>query len=210
MNLNKLQKYVLMMACLFASMQIQAQFLSDASAIKGALEDGMYAVFETPKGVIVTTLEFEKVPLTVANFIGLAEGSRKNDVRAKGKPFYDGNKFHRVIDDFMIQGGDPANSGGGKLGYSFKDEFHPELNHNRAGTLSMANAGPATNNCQFFITHKDTKWLNDKHSVFGYVVAGQQVVNEIKQDDKMISVRIIRKGKAAEKFNAEKVFEKMK
>jgi peptidyl-prolyl cis-trans isomerase A (cyclophilin A) len=151
-------------------------------------------------------LEFEKVPMTVASFVGLAEGNFEYDTVVITKPYYDGLKFHRVVADFMIQGGDPAGNGSGGPGYSFPDEFDSTLTHTGPGILSMANAGPATNGSQFFITHKATPHLNFKHSVFGHVVAGQNVVNSIKQNDIIESVTIIRVGKKAKKFNATQVF----
>jgi peptidylprolyl isomerase len=174
------------------------------------LADGLYAKINTTKGAITVKLTFEKTPLTVANFVGLAEGEIKNTAKGDGEPFYDGLKFHRVIKDFMIQGGDPSGTGAGGPGYNFRDEFHSTLKHDRAGTLSMANAGPGTNGSQFFITHKDTPWLNRKHSVFGYVVDGQSVVDMIEQGDMIKSIEIIRKGKAAKEFDAPKVFAEMR
>ena len=171
------------------------------------LPEGIYAVINTDKGDIILQLEPEKTPMTVANFVSLAEGD--NDYVAdkyKGKPFYDGLKFHRVIKDFMIQGGDPTGTGMGDPGYKFKDEFNSSLKHDKPGTLSMANSGPNTNGSQFFITHKATPWLNGKHTVFGHVVKGQDVVDKIAKDDVMHSVNIIRKGEKANQFNAKKVF----
>lgn len=173
------------------------------------LEKGMYAEMLTSKGTILLQLEFIKTPLTVANFVGLAEGKIKNDAR-NGVPFYDGLKFHRVIKDFMIQGGDPQGNGMGGPGYRFKDEIVAELKHDKEGILSMANAGPGTNGSQFFITHKATPWLDGKHTVFGHVLQGQDVVNAIAQGDKIISVKIIRKGKEAKKFKADEVFNQLK
>lgn len=173
------------------------------------LADGLYAKVNTNKGSILIKLEMEKTPMTVANFVGLAEGKIQNDKKPLGTPFYDGIKFHRVIKDFMIQGGDPTGSGAGSIGYQFKDEFDPSLKHDRAGTLSMANAGPGTNSSQFFITHKETSWLNNKHTVFGYVIDGQGTVDLIAQNDVIKNIEIIRKGKEAKNFNAPKVFEKL-
>jgi peptidyl-prolyl cis-trans isomerase A (cyclophilin A) len=170
--------------------------------------DGIFATISTTKGDIVVSLEYVKAPITVANFITLAEGKNPYVTveKLKGKPFYDGLKFHRVINDFMIQGGDPDGNGSGGPGYSFKDEFVPELKFEKGGVLAMANSGPATNGSQFFITHKDTQWLNGKHTIFGHVVSGMDNVNKIVQDDIMTKITITRKGAAAKKFDAVKVF----
>jgi peptidylprolyl isomerase len=167
--------------------------------------DGIYAKIKTNKGMITIKLEYEKAPMTVANFVGLAEGKVKNTAKPEGTPYYDGITFHRVIADFMIQGGDPTGTGSGGPGYAFADEIEPSLKHDRAGTLSMANAGPATNGSQFFITHKDTPWLDGRHAVFGYVTQGQEVVNAIAMGDKMEKVTIERIGKAAQAWDAMKV-----
>lgn len=176
-------------------------------ATTAASTDGLFAEINTSKGKILLKLEYTKTPVTVANFVSLAEGTNTfvTDANLKGKPFYDGLKFHRVIADFMIQGGDPAGNGSGGPGYKFMDEF-TDLKHSRPGTLSMANSGAATNGSQFFITHKDTPWLDGKHTVFGYVVSGQDVVNAIAQNDIITKVTIIRKGAAAKAFDAPKVF----
>jgi peptidyl-prolyl cis-trans isomerase A (cyclophilin A) len=169
---------------------------------------GVFANFETSKGTIVLQLEYKKAPITVANFVSLIEG--KNTFvtveKLKGKPFYDGIKFHRVIKDFMVQGGDPAGNGSGGAGYSFKDEFNPTLKHDKGGILSMANSGPATNSSQFFITHKETPWLDGKHTVFGHVISGMDVVNAIVQDDIIKKITVTRKGAEAMKFDAVKTF----
>ena len=165
-----------------------------------ALGNGLFARINTVKGEILVKLEFEKAPLTVCNFVALAEG--KMDA-CKGKPYYNGVVFHRVEQNFMIQGGDPLGNGRGGPGYTFPDEFDPSLRHDGPGVLSMANAGPGTNGSQFFITHKDTPWLNDKHTVFGKVVAGQQVVNAIRPGDKINNITIIRNGSAAQAFKAD-------
>jgi peptidyl-prolyl cis-trans isomerase A (cyclophilin A) len=168
--------------------------------------EGIFADIETSKGKITVQLEYKKTPITVANFIALAEGTNpfvKADL--KGKPFYNGLKFHRVIKDFMIQGGDPLGNGSGDPGYKFKDEF-TDLVHDKGGILSMANSGPGTNGSQFFITHKDTPWLNGKHTIFGHSVSGMDVVNAIVQDDVIKSITIVRKGAEAKKFDAVKVF----
>lgn len=184
--------------------------LSGNAAKKPKLEKGLYAEIETSKGKILIKLEFEKTPLTVANFVGLAEGKIKNTAKAEGIPYFDGLTFHRVIANFMIQGGDPQGNGMGGPGYSFKDEFVPEFKFTGPGILAMANAGPATNGSQFFITHVATPWLDNKHTIFGHLISGQDVVNAIQQGDKIISVKIIRKGRPAKKFKAAKVFEELK
>ncbi|MBS1647441.1 MAG: peptidylprolyl isomerase [Bacteroidetes bacterium] len=169
--------------------------------------DGMYAKINTNKGDIYLKLEYEKTPMTVANFIGLSEGQIKNAAKAEGVPFYNGLKFHRVIPNFMIQGGDPDGNGSGGPGYKFADEIDTTLKHTGPGILSMANAGPGTNGSQFFITHVETAWLNGKHTVFGHVIKGQEVVNAIAQNDTMKTITILRKGKKAEAFDAPKTFE---
>ncbi|MBI3519926.1 MAG: peptidylprolyl isomerase [Bacteroidetes bacterium] len=169
--------------------------------------DGMYAKFETAKGDIYCALEFKKTPMTVANFVGLAEGSIKNTAKAEGVPYYDSLKFHRVIPNFMIQGGCPLGTGTGDPGYKFPDEFDETLKHTGPGILSMANAGPGTNGSQFFITHVETPWLDGKHTVFGHVIQGQPVVDSIKGNDVLKHLVILRKGKEAEAFDAAKVFE---
>lgn len=170
------------------------------------MQDGLYAKVNTNKGVILLNLEFEKTPGTVGNFVALAEGNLENSAKAQGTPYYDGLKFHRVIPDFMIQGGCPQGTGTGNPGYKFDDEFHPDLKHDKPGILSMANAGPGTNGSQFFITHVETSWLDGNHTVFGHVVEGQDVVDAIAQGDAIDTVEIIRVGDAAEKFNAIEAF----
>lgn len=181
-----------------------------AQVKKKDLEDGIYAEMVTSKGPILLELFYDKTPLTVANFVGLAEGDIPNEVTKPGVPFYDGLKFHRVIANFMIQGGDPEGTGRGGPGYRFQDETRPDLKHEGPGILSMANAGPATNGSQFFITHKATPWLDGKHTVFGKVVTGQDVVDAVQQGDKIVSVTIIRKGKDAKKFDAPATFEELR
>ena len=172
-----------------------------------AVIEGIFATISTNKGDIVLELEYKKTPVTVANFIALAEGKNTfvTNEKLKGKPFFDGLKFHRVIKDFMIQGGDPSGNGSGGPGYAFKDEI-TDLKHNKAGILSMANSGPTTNGSQFFITHKETPWLDGKHTVFGHVTEGMNVVNSIAANDVITKITIVRKGVLAKKFDAPKVF----
>lgn len=188
---------------LFFAGTLLAQVKTDASK----LAPGIYAEFNTSKGTIICALEYKKTPMTVGNFVGLAEGNLQiMDSVKRMKPFYNGLKFHRVIPDFMIQGGDPLGTGAGDPGYKFYDEFVPELKHSGPGILSMANSGPATNGSQFFITHKETPWLDGKHTVFGHVVVGQDIVNLIAQGDEMKTVTIIRIGDEAKKWNASNAF----
>lgn len=169
------------------------------------MNNGIYAKFTTPKGEILVQLEHEKTPGTVGNFVALAEGNLENNIKPQGTPYYNGLKFHRVISDFMIQGGCPLGTGTGNPGYKFDDEFHPELKHNAPGKLAMANSGPATNGSQFYITHVATPWLDGKHTVFGSIIEGQDVVDAVKQGDEM-SVEILRIGEEAQNFNAVESF----
>ncbi|GAA4325346.1 peptidylprolyl isomerase [Pontixanthobacter gangjinensis] len=183
------------------------------------LEDGMYAEFNTSMGPIVAELYFEETPMTVANFVSLAEGNSKMaDSTYKEKKYYDGIIFHRVIDGFMIQGGDPTGTGSGGPGYKFPDEFVDSLSHDSKGILSMANAGPGTNGSQFFITLAPVQQLDGRHTVFGKIVKGQDVVDSIGKvetgprdkpvkDVTINELNIIRKGSAAKNFDAPKVFE---
>jgi cyclophilin family peptidyl-prolyl cis-trans isomerase len=184
------------------------------------LKDGLYAEFNTNKGPFIAELYYKATPTTVANFVSLAEGEGPSllDSIYKGKKFYDGLIFHRVIKDFMIQGGDPKGTGSGDPGYKFPDEIVDTLSHDVKGTLSMANAGPGTNGSQFFITLIPTPWLDGKHTIFGKVLEGQTVVDSIgtvktlardkpEQDVVLQSVKIIRKGKDAKDFKAVTVFE---
>ena len=165
-----------------------------------ALGDGLFARITTSRGDIVVRLEYQKTPMTVCNFVALAEGKM---TAAGGKPFYNGLSFHRVINDFMIQGGDPVGNGSGGPGYKFPDEIDSTLKHDGPGVLSMANAGPGTNGSQFFITHVATPWLDGKHTVFGRVVQGQNVVNAVRQGDKIERITIIRNGAQANAFKAD-------
>ena len=162
---------------------------------KPKMEDGVYALFITNKGKIYCQLEYEKTPMTVGNFVALAQGKFEKDSIKISKPYYNGLIFHRVIADFMIQGGCPLGNGTGDPGYKFPDEIDNSLKHSGPGILSMANSGPATNGSQFFITHKATPWLDGKHTVFGRVIQGQDVVDSIQKDDVIKKLKIIRKGK---------------
>ena len=170
------------------------------------MQDGIYAKFNTNKGEILVKLTHEKTPGTVGNFVALAEGKKENKARSAGEPYYDGLSFHRVIPDFMIQGGCPLGTGTGDAGYKFDDEFHTELKHDAPGVLSMANAGPGTNGSQFFITHVPTPWLDGKHTVFGHVKEGQDIVDAIAQGDTIESLEILRVGDTAQKWDALKAF----
>ena len=178
------------------------------------LENGLYADIQTNRGDVLIKLHEELVPMTVANFVSLAEGNNpKMTDSLKGKPYYDKTKFHRVIENFMVQGGDITGTGAGNAGYRFGDEFpmndKGELiyKHDGAGVLSMANSGKATNSSQFFITHKETPWLDGAHSIFGRVLLGQNIVDTIKKNDYIDHVEIIRVGDNAKKFKAVDVFE---
>ena len=174
------------------------------------MENGIYAKFNTSKGSILVKLAHDLAPGTVGNFVALAEGNMENKVKPQGNKFYDGLTFHRVIPDFMIQGGCPKGTGTGDPGYKFDDEFHPSLKHDRPGVLSMANSGPGSNGSQFFITHVPTPWLDGKHSVFGHVVEGQDIVDAVAQGDNLESVEIIRVGDEAQKWNAIEAFISLK
>lgn len=203
--MKKLQQILLLTIC--------AVFAMSASCGNKNQNAKMYAEITTNKGLIKVELFHEATPMTVANFVGLAEGSIENDFKGAGEPFYDGIVFHRVItknngdaQDFMIQTGDPKGTGAGGPGYSFADEIVDSLKHDKPGILSMANSGPSTNGSQFFITVTETPWLDGKHTVFGAVIEGMDVVNSIVKGDQMISVRIIREGKGAKAFDAPTIF----
>ena len=211
-KINHSLKGALAIAIALTSLSVMAQ--------EDKLKDGLYAEIETSKGTIVAQLEFEKTPLTVANFVGLAEGTRHysktggKPAAQEGKPYYDGILFHRVIKDFMIQTGCPQGKGTGGPGYRFPDEFDKSLRHTGAGILSMANSGPGTNGSQFFITHKATPWLDDRHSVFGKVIKGSEVVDAIAsvqvaaadrpvEDVSIKTVKIKRVGEKAKAFKGD-------
>jgi len=170
------------------------------------MENGIYAKFNTAKGPILVKLTHDLTPGTVGNFVALAEGNMENKVKPQGQKFYDGLNFHRVIPHFMIQGGCPKGTGTGDPGYKFDDEFHPSLKHDKPGVLAMANSGPGSNGSQFYITHVPTSWLDNKHTVFGHVIEGQDVVDAVAQGDSLDSVEIIRVGEEAQKWNAIEAF----
>jgi peptidylprolyl isomerase len=195
--MKKLAFAVLILSLTFGSCQTKYPDLSQ----------GVYAEFNTNRGTFVAELYNDATPLTVANFVALAEGTNDMvDSIHKGKKYFNGLTFHRVIKDFMIQGGDPKGDGSGNPGYRFPDEFVDSLKHTGGGILSMANSGPQTNGSQFFITLKETPWLNGKHTIFGQVVMGQEIIDSIgvtettKPGDKPVDpiiineVNIIRKG----------------
>jgi FKBP-type peptidyl-prolyl cis-trans isomerase len=170
------------------------------------MQDGLYAKFHTSKGEILVNLEYQKTPGTVGNFVALAQGNLENTVKPQGTPYYDGLNFHRVIADFMIQGGCPLGTGTGDPGYKFDDEFHPDLKHSGPGVLAMANSGPGSNGSQFYITHVETSWLDGKHTVFGNVVEGQDVVDAVAQGDTLTQLEILAVGADAEAFKAVEAF----
>jgi len=210
MNFNHFKTLFLFVMCTSMLTSCKAQYAD--------LDDGLYAEFVTNYGTMVAKLEFEKTPATVANFVSLAEGKNPMvDAKYANKKFFEGVIFHRVIDQFMIQGGDPTGTGRGNPGYRFKDEFHPDLKHSKSGILSMANSGPKTNGCQFFITEVPTPHLDGRHSVFGELVVGLDIQDAISNvqtgsGDKPVkdvvikALNIIRKGQKAKAFNAAKVF----
>jgi len=195
--LNKKYPICAGLGCIFLVLMAETAFGQSNDA---ALGEGLFARISTRRGDIVLRLEYQKTPMTVCNFVALAEGKMTS---AGTRPYYNGLTFHRVINDFMIQGGDPTGSGSGGPGYRFPDEIDSSLKHSGPGILSMANAGPGTNGSQFFITHVATPWLDGKHTVFGRVVEGQNVVNAIRQGDRIDRVTIIRNGAQANAFRAD-------
>ncbi|MFD1615278.1 peptidylprolyl isomerase [Gelatiniphilus marinus] len=192
--------------------------LTSCKAQYPELEDGLYAEFKTSKGIMVAKLEYQKTPVTVANFVSLAEGTNTMvDSIYREKKYFNGLIFHRVINEFMIQGGDPLGNGTGNPGYKFNDEFHPDLKHNKPGILSMANSGPNSNGSQFFITEVPKPNLDNVHSVFGELVIGLHIQDSISNvktasrnkpitDVVIKELNIIRKGKEAKKFDAPNIF----
>lgn len=201
----KLFKYFFVAAILFVASCKPAKYAD--------LEKGLYADVETNKGDILLKLYQKDTPLTVSNFVTLAEGTNPNvSDSLKGKNFYDGLTFHRVMKNFMVQGGDPLANGSGGPGYKFEDEFPKDslgnliYLHNGHGVLSMANGGPGTNGSQFFITHRETPWLDGVHTIFGKVKYGQEVVDSITAKDVIKHIKFIRIGNEAKSFDAAKVF----
>jgi len=176
-----------------AALPLGQPLAAQDSGGQASLPNGLYAEIKTERGLIVCQLELEKAPMTVSNFVGLAEGTLQVNGKA-GKKFYDGLTFHRVEPGFVIQGGDPNGDGSGGPGYAFPNETRGDLLHDAAGVLAMANAGPDTNGSQFYITMRAAPWLNGGYNVFGHVVQGMEVVKAVKPGDHMISVRIIRVG----------------
>lgn len=170
------------------------------------LGDGIFARVETPHGEFFIKLEDEKAPLSVANFIGLTDGTIDNKIKGPGEPYFDGMTFHRVEPNILIQGGDPLANGLGGPGYKFSQEIHPDLNHNESGTVAMANAGPGTNGSQWYVTMIPLPQLNGSYNIFGFVVEGLDIVKKIQRNDPMIKVEIIRNGEAAQNFDETKVF----
>ena len=207
--MNMMIQFLMGGKLLLAAAAVLAMAGMAQAAADRKLADGIYAEFDTSQGKILVQLEFEKTPLTVANFVGLAEGTKYYATeqgqapKAQNKPFYDGLIFHRVIANFMIQGGDPLGNGTGGPGYRFRDEIDPSLKHTGPGILSMANAGPGSNGSQFFITHVATPWLDGKHTVFGHVIEGQDVVNKIARGDKINTLKILRVGDKAKAFKSD-------
>jgi peptidylprolyl isomerase len=200
-TMNKLISILFVTALfIFSGHSVSAQATKDKT-----MKDGLYAKIITAKGDILLKLYYDKTPLTVINFVGLAEGTLiyGGATKPTGIHFYDDLKFHRVIDNFMIQGGCPLGTGTGGPGYTFADEFDPSLKFTGPGVLAMANAGPGTNGSQFFITHVATPHLNGKHTIFGHVVEGQNVVDAIAQNDTIEKIEIIRVGKKAEQFKTD-------
>jgi cyclophilin family peptidyl-prolyl cis-trans isomerase len=193
-----MRSLILILLALFTAVLATAASRSSSDS-PASLTDGLYAKITTPRGTIIARLFDQEAPLTVTNFVGLAEGTLGIN---PGKPFYDGLTFHRVVPGFVIQGGDPLGTGDGDPGYEFPDEFSPRLRHDSIGVLSMANSGPDTNGCQFFITLDAENQLNYLHSVFGKVVSGLEVLPQVQQGDKM-EVKILRLGAAAKALRAD-------
>lgn len=207
---------IIIASCQNKSSQTTTEVVEEQAAPIVDTTDGIYTMIYTTKGIMIGKLYPDKAPMTVANFVALAEGNMPNTFRKPGVPFYDSLKFHRVISftngdqqNFMIQGGDPQGTGMGGPGYQFKDEFS-DLKFDRAGLFAMANSGPGTNGSQFFITLGATSWLDGKHTLFGELISGTEVPFLIKTNDYMTKIKILRKGDKAIKYDALAEFNKYK
>lgn len=173
---------------------------------KAGGKKGIFAKITTEKGVILAKLEYEKAPLTVANFIGLTQGLIPNEIKKPGVPYYDGLKFYKVYKAYMLMTGCPKNDGNGYPGYLFADEFHKDLKHDAPGILSMVSNGPNSNGSQFVITLKASPVLDNKNPVFGKVISGMDIVNSVQQGETLLKIEIVRIGKKARAFDPLKVF----
>ncbi len=194
----KLKGLTVFLICMLA-----ASLLLNTNCAEEKYPKGLYAELNTNKGLIVLWLEFKKVPMTTANFVGLAEGTIKNSALPEGTPYFDGTVFHRVVPNHVIQAGAPGGTEKSGPGYAYPNEIHPKLSHNKAGVLGIANGGPHTNGSQFYITLSDRSYLDGNYTVFGHVIQCMDVVNNIVQGDIIESIKIVRKGRQAKKFKSD-------